>query len=79
MPVFSRDNYSYLFFPYPESGGAYSYNVSNALTSTASLSGEVTYSATQRGGLALPEWLSFDPVTHIFSGTPTGIKNIFIY
>ncbi len=72
MPVFSRDNYSYLFFPYPESGGACSYNVSNALTSTASLSGEVTYSATQRGGLALPEWLSFDPVTHIFSGTPTG-------
>ena len=72
MPVFSRDNYSYLFFPYPESGGAYSYNVSSALTSTASLSGEVTYSATQRGGLALPEWLSFDPVTHIFSGTPTG-------
>ena len=71
MPVFNRSNYSYLFFEYPLGVESDSYDVSNGLTSTASLSGEVTYSATLMGGLALPEWLSFDPVTHIFSGTPT--------
>ncbi len=71
MPVLNRSNYSYLFFEYPIGVEFDSYDVSNGLTSTASLSGEVTYSATLMGGLALPEWLSFDPVTHIFSGTPT--------
>jgi VCBS repeat-containing protein len=71
MSVFNRSNYSYLFFEYPLGVESDSYDVSNGLTSAASLSGEVTYSATLMGGLALPEWLSFDPVTHIFSGTPT--------
>ena len=30
----------------------------------------LTYSATLGGGLPLPEWLSFDPTTFTFSGTP---------
>ena len=71
MPVLNRSNYSYLFFEYPIGVESDSYDVSNGLTSTASLSGEVTYTATLMSGLDLPEWLSFDPVTHIFSGTPT--------
>jgi len=28
------------------------------------------YSATQANGAALPTWLSFDPITHTFTGTP---------
>ncbi|MBD1936287.1 putative Ig domain-containing protein [Microcoleus sp. FACHB-68] len=30
----------------------------------------LTYSATQTGGAALPAWLTFNPVTRTFSGTP---------
>jgi len=30
----------------------------------------ITYSATMQDGSALPEWLSFDPATRVFSGTP---------
>lgn len=30
----------------------------------------ITYSATMQDGGALPEWLSFDPATRVFSGTP---------
>ena len=38
-------------------------------------SGDVlTYSATLAGGAPLPSWLSFDPITHTFSGTPGNIN-----
>ncbi len=30
----------------------------------------LTYSATLAGGVTLPTWLSFNPVTHTFNGTP---------
>ncbi len=30
----------------------------------------ITYSVTMQDGSALPEWLSFDPATRVFSGTP---------
>jgi VCBS repeat-containing protein len=30
----------------------------------------ITYSATLADGTALPDWLSFDPTTHVFSGNP---------
>jgi hypothetical protein len=40
----------------------------------------LTYSATLSGGGALPAWLTFDPVSRTFSGTPgpadTGVSNI---
>jgi hypothetical protein len=40
----------------------------------------LTYSATLDGGAALPGWLTFDPVSRTFSGTPgpgdTGVYNI---
>jgi Ca2+-binding RTX toxin-like protein len=32
----------------------------------------LTYEATLVGGAPLPSWLTFDPVTRTFSGTPTG-------
>lgn len=42
----------------------------------------LTYSATLEGGAALPTWLTFDPVSRSFSGTPgpgdTGAYNISV-
>jgi Ca2+-binding RTX toxin-like protein len=34
----------------------------------------LTYSATRTDGTALPTWLSFNPATRIFSGTPTNAQ-----
>lgn len=39
--------------------------------SDADLGDTLTYNAQLAGGGALPAWLSFDPVTRTFSGTPT--------
>ncbi|MBI5021694.1 MAG: putative Ig domain-containing protein [Ignavibacteriales bacterium] len=38
----------------------------------------LTYSATLSNGNPLPTWLSFDPTTLTFSGTPTQVTNISI-
>jgi alpha-tubulin suppressor-like RCC1 family protein/uncharacterized protein YpmS len=52
-------------------GTAYAYTVpSNTFVDVDS--GDVlTYTATQENGSALPAWLSFDPLTRVFSGLPT--------
>jgi hypothetical protein len=38
----------------------------------------LTYTATLSDGSPLPAWLSFDPATQIFTGTPTGVINISV-
>ncbi len=38
----------------------------------------LTYSATLNNGSPLPSWLSFDPSTRTFSGTPTSTGNYFL-
>jgi len=48
---------------------AFSYQV--AANSFSDVDGVLTYSATLADGSALPGWLSFDPATRTFSGTPT--------
>jgi len=52
-------------------GTAYAYTIpSNTFVDVDS--GDIlTYTATQSNGSALPEWLSFDPSTRLFSGLPT--------
>ncbi|ETR69405.1 MAG: hypothetical protein OMM_03953 [Candidatus Magnetoglobus multicellularis str. Araruama] len=52
-------------------GTAYAYTIpSNTFVDVDS--GDIlTYSATQSNGSTLPDWLSFDPSTRLFSGLPT--------
>jgi hypothetical protein len=38
----------------------------------------LTYSATQSDNNLLPSWLSFDPATRTFTGTPTGVDNMSV-
>ena len=39
----------------------------------------LTWSATLAGGLALPAWLAFNPVTHAFTGTPATAGNVSVH
>ncbi|MDD5058244.1 MAG: putative Ig domain-containing protein, partial [Sideroxydans sp.] len=45
---------------------------SNTFNDVDSIHGDIlSYSATLAGGIALPAWLTFEPLTQTFSGTPT--------
>ncbi|MBD2496754.1 calcium-binding protein [Nostoc sp. FACHB-280] len=48
--------------------------------SDANIGDSLSYTATKEDGTSLPSWLTFNPITHTFTGTPTladvGILNI---
>jgi|GEM_PF-1444474 len=50
---------------------AWSLTLSGAQFSDADTGDVLTYTATLANGAALPTWLSFDPATRMFSGTPS--------
>jgi hypothetical protein len=56
----------------------YSYTAPSGLFSDPDFSDVLTLSATLADGSALPEWLSFDPATGIFSGTPADVQSLDI-
>ncbi|QEY13627.1 putative Ig domain-containing protein [Cellvibrio sp. KY-YJ-3] len=49
---------------------AFNFQFNSNTFSDVDVSDTLTYSAQLAGGSALPAWLSFDPVTRTFSGTP---------
>jgi Ca2+-binding RTX toxin-like protein len=52
---------------------AFSYTVPAGLFSDVDLGDTLTYTATLADGSPLPAWLSFNPATRAFSGTPDGL------
>jgi hypothetical protein len=52
-------------------GNAYAYTMPSNTFVDIDFGDTLTYTATQSNGSALPEWLSFDPDTGVFSGLPT--------
>jgi hypothetical protein len=52
-------------------GTAYAYTIPSNTFTDVDPGDVLTYTATQFNGNALPEWLSFDPSTRTFSGTPS--------
>ena len=59
------------------SGTAFSYQVP-AATFTDADSDTLTYAATLADDTVLPSWLSFDPATRTFSGTPTAAETVSV-
>ena len=59
------------------SGTAFSYQVPAATFADAD-SDTLTYAATLADDTALPSWLSFDPATRTFSGTPTAAETVSV-
>lgn len=59
-------------------GYTYSYTFSDSTFIDDDGNNTLTYSATLSNGNPLPSWLSFDPATILFYGTPTTIGNILI-
>ena len=49
-----------------------------AATFTDADSDTLTYTATLADDTALPSWLSFDPATRTFSGTPTAVETVSV-
>ncbi len=59
------------------SGTAFSYQVPDATFADAD-SDTLTYAATLADDTVLPSWLSFDPATRTFSGTPTAVETVSV-
>ena len=59
-------------------GTAFNYQFAANTFADMNVGDTLTYSAQLAGGGALPAWLSFDPVTRTFSGTPTGTGTVSI-
>ncbi|MBW4492349.1 MAG: putative Ig domain-containing protein [Oscillatoria princeps RMCB-10] len=52
-------------------GSAFSYQVASSTFTDVDAGDSLTYSATLANGSPLPSWLSFNPATRTFTGTPT--------
>jgi Ca2+-binding RTX toxin-like protein len=52
-------------------GSAFSYQLASNTFTDVDAGDTLTYSATQANGSPLPSWLSFNPATRTFTGTPT--------
>ncbi|MCZ8221800.1 MAG: DUF4347 domain-containing protein [Acidovorax sp.] len=59
-------------------GLAFSYTLAANTFTDVDVGDVLTYSAQLAGGGALPTWLSFDPATLTFSGTPTAASTITV-
>lgn len=59
-------------------GQSFSYTIPDTTFFDDDGNNTLTYSALLSNGMPLPAWLSFDPATRTFTGTPTGAVNIFI-
>lgn len=59
-------------------GQPYNYLVSDSVFYDDDGNNTLTYTATLTNGNPLPSWLKFDPITHVFSGTPTETANLSI-
>ncbi|MGY4830464.1 beta strand repeat-containing protein [Sphaerotilaceae bacterium SBD11-9] len=59
-------------------GGPLNYTVSSTAFRDPDTSDVLSYTATAADGSALPSWLSFNPATRVFSGTPLSAGSISI-
>ena len=61
-------------------GTAWTYSVPSGLITDVDAGDTLTWSASLVGGAPLPAWMSFDPVTRTFSGTPgtVGVLNVIV-
>ena len=59
------------------SGTVFSYQFPDT-TFTDADSDTLTYTATLADDTVLPSWLSFDPATRTFSGTPTAVETVSV-
>ncbi|MFZ2864878.1 MAG: putative Ig domain-containing protein [Ignavibacteriaceae bacterium] len=72
----------YLLNQIPNQTDSVGYNFNYTFSDTTFIDDDgnntLTYSATLSNGNPLPSWLSFDPSTRLFYGTPTNAGNIII-
>lgn len=72
----------YINYPIPnqstQAGQLFTYIVPDSTFIDDDGNNTLTYSATLSNGTALPAWLSFDPDTRTFTGTPATAVNIFV-